>query len=214
MEKAKVGILGSGVVGRALASGFLKVGHSVKIGSRDPEKLAEWASKSGPGASAGTFEEAAQFGDLLVLATLGSGTESAIGLAGHANFGGKVVIDATNPLDFSTGAPRLYVGHTDSLGEQVQRWLPNARVVKAFNTAGNALMVDPELPGGPPTMFLCGNDDEAKKLVSQVCHHFGWEVSDIGGIEGSRYLEPMCMVWVLHGFRSGSWMHAFKMLHR
>ncbi len=214
MEKEKVGIVGSGDVGRALAAGFLKLGHEVKIGSRDPHKLDEWASKAGSGASTGTFDEAARFGDLIVLATLGAGTEHAIDLGGRTNFDGKVVIDTTNPLDFSSGAPRLYIGHTDSLGEQVQRWLPNARVVKAFNTVGNALMVDPDLPDGPPTMFLCGNDDEAKKLVSQICHHFGWEVADIGGIDGARHLEPMCMVWVLHGFRTGKWSHAFKMLHK
>lgn len=215
MEKVKIGVLGSGDVGRALAAGFLRLGHAVKIGSREPAKLAEWASKAGDNASTGTFEETAQFGDVIVLATLGSGTKSAIDLAGTANFAGKVVIDTTNPLDFSHGMPpRLFVGHTDSLGEQIQRWLPQARVVKAFNTVGSALMVDPDLPGGPPTMFLCGNDDDARKLVAQVCHHLGWDVADLGGIEASRHLEPMCLVWVLHGMRSGSWSHAFKLLKK
>ncbi len=214
MQKAKVGVLGSGDVGRVLAGGFLSLGHEVKIGSRDPEKLKGWLAEAGHCASAGTFAEAAAFGDLLVLATLGSGAQSAIELAGKENFDGKVLIDATNPLDFSTGAPRLYVGHTDSLGEQVQRWLPNARVVKAFNTVGNAHMIQPEFPGGPPDMFLAGNDDDAKKIVAQVCQHFGWGVVDLGGIEASRHLEPMCMVWVIHGIRSGSWNHAFKLLRK
>ncbi len=209
----RVGVLGSGDVGKVLARGFISLGHEAKIGSRDPEKLAEWVNAAGKGASAGTFDEAARFGDLIVLATLGAGAENAIRLAGAKNFAGKVVIDATNPLDFSKGMPALYVGHTDSLGEQVQRWLPDARVVKAFNTVGNALMVKPKLPGGPPDMFLCGNDDDAKTLVSQICQAFGWGVIDIGGIEGSRHLEPMCMVWVLHGIRTKSWSHAFKMLH-
>ncbi|HSP15089.1 MAG TPA: NADPH-dependent F420 reductase [Thermoanaerobaculia bacterium] len=214
MQSMKVGVLGSGDVGKVLAGGFVSIGHEVKIGSRQPAKLAEWVRGAGKRASAGSFEDAARDGDIIVLATLGSGAENAIRLAGVKNFAGKVVIDATNPLEFSTGVPRLYVGHTDSLGEQVQRWLPDARVVKAFNTVGNAHMIKPKFPGGPPDMFICGNDDDAKRLVSQICEQFGWGVIDIGGIDGSRHLEPMCMVWVLHGFRVKSWNHAFKMLHK
>ena len=214
MEKIKVGVLGSGAVGKVLAGGFALVGHEVTIGSRDPGKLAEWAAKAGNAVHAGTFEEAAQFGDIIVLATLGTAVESVLELAGKANFDGKVVIDATNPLDFSTGSPRLFVGHDDSLGEQVQRWLPKAKVVKAFNTVGNAFMINPQFPGGPPTMFIAGNDAGAKKLVAQVCEVFGWEVSDLGGIESSRYLEPMCIVWVIHGIVTKSWNHAFKILRK
>jgi len=169
---------------------------------------------AGKGASAGTFEDAARFGDLIVLVTLGAGAENAIRLAGPENFAGKVDIDATNPLDLSKGMPQLYAGHTDSLGEQVQRWLPEARVVKAFNTVGNAQMIKPKFPGGPPDMFICGNDDAAKKLVAQIREQLGGGVIDIGGIEGSRYLEPMGMVWVLHGIRTKTWNHAFKMLKK
>lgn len=214
MSKVKVGVLGSGEVGRALASGFVALGHEVRIGSRDPAKLADWATAHGERATAGTFADTARFGDLLVLATLGTGTENAIKLAGTENFAGKVVIDTTNPLDFTGGMPpKLFVGHTDSLGEMVQRWIPKSRVVKAYNTVGNSLMVNPKLPGGPPTMFIGGNDEGAKKIVSQVCEAFGWESLDVGGIEASRWLEPMCLVWVVHGFRSGKWNHAFKMLH-
>lgn len=214
MQTISIGVLGSGDVGRVLARGFSDLGHAVKMGSRDPEKLREWAEASGALVTTGTFADAARFGDVIVLATLGTATEDAIRLAGIDSFQGKVVIDTTNPLDFSKGLPSLTIGHTDSLGEVVQRLLPNARVVKAFNTVGNALMVNPQLPGGPPDMFLCGNDEDAKKIVSQICEHFGWGVIDIGGIEGSRYLEPMCLTWVLHGIRSQSWEHAFKMLHR
>lgn len=214
MQKVRVGVLGSGDVGRVLATGFLNLGHDVKIGTRDAAKLEEWRNAAGERASVGSFEDAARFGDILVLATLGTGTEDAIRLAGVGNFHGKVVIDATNPLDFSKGAPRLSIAGNDSLGEHVQRLIPNARIVKAFNTVGNALMINPQLPGGPPDMFICGNDADAKKIVSQICEHFGWGVIDIGGIEGSRYLEPMCLVWVLHGFATKSWTHAFKMLHR
>lgn len=214
MQNVRIGILGSGDVGRALGAGFAGLGHDVKIGSRDPGKLAEWVAATGPRASSGTFAEAARFGDILVLATLGVATEDAIALAGVDAFDGKVVLDTTNPLDFSRGMPPvLSIGHTDSLGEVIQRRLPKARVVKAFNTVGNALMVHPQLPGGPPDMFLCGNDEDAKRIAAQICDAFGWGVIDIGGIECSRYLEPMCMTWVLHGVRSGSWGHAFKMLH-
>jgi predicted dinucleotide-binding enzyme len=212
MSTVRIGILGSGDVGKSLAKGFIELGHEVMIGSRDPHKLEEWVRGAGERASSGTFEETARFGDILVLATLGVATEHAIRLAGIDNFYGKVVIDTTNPLDFSTGGPRLSMGHTDSLGELVQRVLPKARVVKCFNTVGNAHMVNPTFAGGPPDMFLCGNDDDAKKIVSQICTHFGWGVIDIGGIEGARHLEPMCMVWVLYGIRSKSWNHAFKML--
>jgi len=214
MEKVRVGVLGSGDVGRVLAGGFIKLGHDVKIGSRDPEKLREWAEKAGERASTGTLEETAKFGDLIVLATHGAGAENALRLAGPGNFDGKVVIDATNPLEFSSGAPKLYVGFNDSLGEQVQRWIPKARVVKAFNTVGNAHMIDPDFPNGPPDMFICGNDEDAKKIVAQVCRHWGWGVIDLGNIESSRYLEPMCMTWVMHGLRAGSWNHAFKLLQK
>jgi predicted dinucleotide-binding enzyme len=215
MEKMKVGILGSGDVGKSFARAFSALGHKVKIGSRSPEKLQDFVTQTKRNITGSTFEETARFGDVIVVATLGTGTEEALRLADPKNFAGKVVIDATNPLDFSPGGPpTLFVGYDDSLGERVQRWLPSARVVKAFNTVGNPLFYKPELPGGPPDMFLCGNDADAKKQVSQICQEFGWGVVDIGGITGSRYLEPMCMTWVLYGILAGSWNHAFKMLRK
>jgi len=213
----KVGILGTGDVGRALGTGFARRGHEVKMGSRDAKnpKLAAFVKAAGPKASGGTFAEAAAFGEVIVLATLWSGTESALKLAGARNLAGKVVMDATNPLVFAPNAPpALERGWNDSAGEQVQRWLPDAKVVKAFNIVGNALMVDPQLPGGPPDMFICGNDAEAKATVTRICADFGWPAMDIGGIEGSRLLEPMCILWVLYGIRTGSWGHAYKMIHR
>jgi predicted dinucleotide-binding enzyme len=213
----KIGILGSGNVGQTLGSGFVAAGHEVKIGSRDPRKAAiqEWVRQAGAGASAGTFAETAAFADLALLATLWTGTESAIHLAGAANLDGKVVIDLVNPLVFPpAGPPTLALGHTDSAGEQVQRWLPRARVVKAFNTVGAAHMVHPDFPGGPPDMFICGNDEAAKQTVSELCGQLGWPTVDLGGIESSRLLEPMCVVWVLHGISSGSFNHAFKLLRK
>jgi 8-hydroxy-5-deazaflavin:NADPH oxidoreductase len=217
MAKAKIGILGTGDVGRALGNGFTALGHEVKMGSRDAknEKAAAWAAKAGPHASTGTFAEAAKFADVAIIATSWSGTENALKLAGPDNLAGKVVIDATNPLVFSPNAPpALALGHTDSGGEQVQRWLPKSRVVKAFNIVGNAHMVNPQFPGGPPDMFICGNDAEAKKTVVEILRAFGWPSIDIGDIEGARLLEPICILWVLYGIRSGSWNHAFKLLRK
>jgi hypothetical protein len=214
----KVGILGTGDVGRALGNGFIKYGHEALMGSRSAtnEKAVAWATAAGPKARVGTFADAAAFGDVILLATLWTGTKSAIDLAGGAKaFARKVVMDATNPLDFSQGMPpRLALGHTDSAGEQVQRWLPGAKVVKVYNIVGNVHMVDPQFPGGPPDMFICGNDDGAKTTVSEICRQFGWPTIDLGGIEGSRWLEPLCILWVTYGMRNNNWNHAFKLLRK
>jgi 8-hydroxy-5-deazaflavin:NADPH oxidoreductase len=208
----KIGILGSGAVAQALAKGFLGRGDAVKLGTRSPDKLADFVKQAGAKASVGTFADAATFGELLVLATKWDGTENALKLAGPKNTAGKVVMDVTNPLDFSRGGPALAVGHSDSGGECVQRWLPQAKVVKAFNIVGNAAMVNPKFPGGPPDMFIAGNDDGAKGAVTDICKAFGWPAIDLGGIEAARYLEPLAMVWIVYGFRSNTWNHAFKLL--
>ncbi|HEX2667144.1 MAG TPA: NADPH-dependent F420 reductase [Gammaproteobacteria bacterium] len=211
----QIGILGSGDVGQALGLGFLKLGHDVKIGSRNPDKLQPWLAKAGKRASAGSFEDAARFADVVVLATLWSGTEAALGLAGPVNLAGKLVMDVTNPLVYESGRPpRLALGQTDSGGEQVQRWLPQSKVVKAFNTVGHAHMVDPQFPGGPPDMFICGEDTSAKHVVASFCKQFGWGVVDAGGIAGARLLEPLCILWVEYGLKTQSWNHAFKLLRR
>ena len=213
----KIGILGTGDVGRALGNGFIALGHEVKMGSRDArnEKALAWASTAGINASAGTFADAVQFGDVIVLALLWAGAENAIKLADPENFADKVVIDAINPLVFEPGkGPALAVGHTDSAGEQVQRWLPSAHVVKAFNIIGNAHMFKPDFPCGPPDMFICGNDAGAKQTVTEILKDFGWPTIDIGGIEGSRLLEPMCILWVGYAFGTGSGNHAFKLLRK
>ncbi len=205
-----VGILGSGDVARALGVGFLSRGHNVMLGTRDPEKLREWRAGAGERASVGTFAQTARFGELVVLATHGMSTVEILKGVGAAAFAGKTVIDATNPLRSDRGGPELAIGFTDSLGEQVQRAIPSAHVVKCYNTVGNALMIDPKVIGGPPDMFIAGNDDGAKASVAKIVTDFGWNVIDLGGIEQARLLEPMCMVWVMHGIRSGTWNHAFK----
>lgn len=213
----KVGVLGTGDVGKVLGSAMIHLGHEVKMGSREASnaKSAEWKEKNGERASTGTFADAAKFGEIIFLCTLWSGTENVLQMAGPENLSGKVVIDATNPLVFEPNQPpRLALGHTDSGGEQVQRWIPKAKVVKAFNIVGNAHMFHPSFEGGPPTMFICGNDPDAKKQLTDLLTQFGWETIDIGGIDGSRLLEPMCILWVNYGFQTGTWNHAFKLLRK
>lgn len=196
----KVGVLGSGDVGQRLASGFAARGHSVMIGTREPasDKLKAWKKSAGAKGSTGSFADAANFGELIVLATSGVGTEPALESAGVGSFAGKVVIDVTNPLDFSRGMPPgLFVGTTDSLGERIQRKIPKAKVVKALNTVSNVQMVDPRMKGGAPMMFIAGDDAAAKKEVESVLKEFGWAgVYDIGGIAGARWLEAAVPLWV------------------
>ncbi len=216
MENKKIGILGTGDVGRALGNGFVSLGYSVKMGSREAgnAKALEWAKTAGPLASTGTFSDAAAFGEVVILAGLWSATESILQQAGEANLAGKVLIDATNPLNFGPQGPALAVGHTDSGGEQVQRWVPKAHVVKCFNIVGNPHMFRPQFPGGPPDMLIAGNDAGAKQTVTAICKAFGWDVIDLGGIAASRLLEPFAMVWITHYINTKSGNHAFKLLKK
>lgn len=216
MEPARVGVIGSGAVGRALAAGFASRGHEVTIGTRDPEAnddLQAWGAQH-DGVAIGTFAAAAEGGEIVVLATRGTAVEEAIRTAGPQHFAGKVVIDATNPLapDPETGAMRLAVGHAGSGGEIVQRALPDARVVKALNTVNNALMADPGLAGGRHPMFIAGNDEAAKATVAEILDDFGWDAFDVGGIEQSRQLESLVLLWVAVGRRRGAWDHAFTLV--
>ncbi|MGH7699157.1 MAG: NADPH-dependent F420 reductase [Gemmatimonadales bacterium] len=213
----KVGILGSGVVGQALGVGFAREGHDVKLGTRKPDdpKVVAWAQRAGARASAGTFADAARVAELAVLATRWDGTENAIKLADPKQLTGKIVIDVTNPLRFGeAGPPGLALGFNDSGGERVQAWLPGAKVVKAFNTVNAAYMHQPALPGGPPDMFICGNDAGAKRAVSDICRTFGWQVTDIGAIDGARLLEPLAVLYVRVAILTGSWDLAWKLLRK
>ncbi len=189
----------------------------MRIGSRSPksETLQKWLKETKGEASTGTFAEAASHGDVVVLAVLGEAWEQAIDLAGPKSFDGKLVIDAMNALDFSKGMPpSLFVGTTDSLGERVQRKLPQAKVVKAFNIVGNANMVDPKVNGGAPDMLIAGNDADAKKSVTAILKEFGWAgVIDVGGIDGARYLEAMVPLWVRVCSSLNNWNVAWKVLH-
>lgn len=210
-----VAMLGNGVVGQALARGFIELGHDVVFGSRHPDgESSRKALAAVPGARAATYAEAARSAALAVLATPWDGTENAIHLAGPDHLAGKLVIDATNPLESGPAGPRLAVGQSTSGGEMVQHWLPRAHVVKAFNIVNAKLMVHPQLPGGPPTMFIAGNDAAAKQQVLDLLQQFGWESIDIGGIEGARLLEPLAMLWITYAFQHQHWTHAFKLLGR
>ncbi len=216
LVQSRVGVLGTGEVGCRLAAGFSSRGHDVMVGSRDPGKpeLRDWLSGDGAGVEAGTFAEAAAHGELLVLAVLGDAAEQVIADAGRDNFSGKVVIDAMNPLDFSGGfPPKLSIAGEDSLGERVQRALPEAKVVKAFNTIGNRYFIDPSFSEAKPTMLIAGDDEDAKRAVGGMLTDFGWsDVVDLGGIEGARELEAICIAWVKIGGARGAWDHGFKLL--
>jgi len=210
----KVGILGSGEVAQVLGAGFLKHGHAVMLGSRTPAKLADWTKKH-PQATTGTFADAAQFGELLVLAVKGTAADEALQLAGKQKIAGKVVIDATNPIAPAppvNGVLKYFTTLDDSLMERLQRSHPDARFVKAFNSVGSACMVDPKLKGGKPTMFICGNDDAARATVTGILDQFGWETSDLGRAEAARAIEPLCMLWCIPGFLRNDWVHAYKVL--
>jgi predicted dinucleotide-binding enzyme len=208
----RIGILGSGNVAQALGRGFVAEGHEVKLGSRDPRKLAPWINECGGNASGGSFEEAAQFGELVVLAVHGVAVLEAIAAAGIGNFKGKVIIDTTNPLEKSAGGPPKLVGGLGSSGgENIQRTLHESFVVKAFSTVGNTHFYKPNFVGGPPDMFICGDDKKAKEQVSRICKDFAWEPVDVGGIDVSHYLEATAMVWIITAIK-GDWNQAFKFL--
>jgi hypothetical protein len=210
----KIGVLGSGDVAQTLASGFLKHGHQVTVGSRTPEKLADWAAKN-PAGSTGTFAAAAAFGELIVLAVKGNAGADALRLAGAENLKGKTLIDATNPVADAppvNGVMQFFTSYNQSLMEQLQNEFPGANLVKAFNSVGQAFMVNPHFEGGKPTMFICGNDEAAKKSVGAILDQFGWETEDVGKVESARAIEPLCLLWVLPGKLRNEWAHAFKLL--
>ena len=210
----KIGVLGSGIVGQVLASGFLQHGHDVMIGSRSADKLKEWAAQN-PRGRTGDFEATAQFAEVVVLAVKGTVAGEALRAAGAANLAGKVVIDATNPIADApptNGVLRFFTDVNESLMERLQREVPAAKFVKAFNSVGSVGMVNPQFKGGKPTMFICGNDDAAKTTVSGILDQFGWETADMGKAEAARAIEPLCMLWCIPGFLRNDWHHAFKLL--
>jgi len=210
-----IGILGSGIVAQTLGAGLLKHGHAVMLGTRDAAKLDTWHAQHAK-ARVGSLAEAAAFGEAIVLAVKGDAALDALRLAGSAALAGKVVIDTTNPILTAppvNGVLRFFTSLEDSLMERLQRAHPDARFVKAFNSVGNAGMVNPQYAGGRPTMFICGNDAPAKTTVGGILDQFGWETLDLGGVEAARAIEPLCILWCIPGFLRNEWTHAFKVLH-
>jgi 8-hydroxy-5-deazaflavin:NADPH oxidoreductase len=214
----KVGIIGSGVVGQVLASGFLNEGHQVMLGTRNISKdeVVKWKNEN-PNGLLGSFQETAQFGEVIVLAVSGLVVEDAINLSGKEHLSHKVIIDATNPIAAvppENGVLKYFTTLEESLMERIQKLLPDGKIVKAFSCVGNAFMYKPNFKGNIPTMFICGNDDEAKKTVTAVLTSFGWETEDMGKVEAARAIEPLCILWCIPGFIRNQWTHAFKLLKK
>jgi len=212
----KVGIIGSGPVGQALAKAFKAEGYDTILGTRNTSKEEVVNFNKETGISVGTFVDVAKQSEIIVLATKGSGAEDAIKLAGTTNFSNKVVIDTTNPISETTpptnGVIHFFTTLEESLMERIQKLIPDAKIVKAFNIVGNPFMYKPKFPGGTPTMFICGNDDRAKTVVKDILILFGWETEDMGNIEAARAIEPLCILWCIPGFIRNQWTHAFKLL--
>jgi len=211
----RIGIIGSGQVGETLANGFIKHGHQVMRGSRDVSKLAKWKAGATAAGQVGTFAETATFGEIVILAVKGGGAEEAVRAAGIEALAGKPVIDATNPIADAppvNGVLKFFTNLDESLMERLQRIAPAAHFVKAFSCVGNALMIDPKLAGGPPTMFICGNDAAAKRSVTSLLEQVGWEALDLGSMEAARAIEPLCILWCIPGFLRQDWMHALKVI--
>jgi 8-hydroxy-5-deazaflavin:NADPH oxidoreductase len=210
-----IGILGSGIVGQTLANGFLKYGHQVKIGTSDKSKLNDWLRNAGAGASVVSFNDAAEFGDIIVLAVKGTAALAVLEKAGSNNLAKKTIIDATNPIAEVppvNGVLQFFTDINSSLMEMLQSKFPSANFVKAFSCVGNSLMVNPDFNGIKPTMFIAGNNINAKAVVKEILDNFGWETEDMGTAEAARAIEPLCILWCIPGFRENKWRHAFKLL--
>jgi 8-hydroxy-5-deazaflavin:NADPH oxidoreductase len=211
----RFGVLGSGIVAKVLAAGLKRHGYDVRIGSREPDKLADFQKETG--IEAGTFGGVAATAEVVVLAVKGTAAREALDLAGADRLAGKVVVDTTNPIADAPpvdGVLQYFTGPNESLMERLQNAFPAARFVKAFNSVGNASMVNPSLTGGPPTMFICGNDAAAKRVVAEVLEKFGWQPADMGSATAARAIEPLCQLWCIPAFREKRATHAFKLIDR
>ncbi len=210
----KIGILGSGDVGKTLAKGFLKYDYQVMIGSDHVEKLEEF-KKENSKVETGTFEQSAQWADLVVLCVKGTVAEKIVEKT-KTNLFGKIVVDTTNPIADAppeNGVLKFFTSLEESLMERLQKIAPNAQFVKALNSIGSGLMINPDFGDGiKPTMFICGNNEDAKKKVSEILQKFGFEVEDVGKVESARAIEPLCILWCIPGFLKNEWAHAFNLL--
>lgn len=211
----KIGVIGSGPVGQTLANGFIRYGYEVMIGTNDLSKHNMLIEKTGNKAKIGNFKETAQFGDMLILCTKGSGAENALRLIGNDTVNGKIIIDTTNPIIDAppvNGVLQYFTSANESLMEKLQQIAPGARFVKSFSCVGSACMVNPDFGKIKPTMFICGNDTAAKSEVIRILERFGWEYEDMGPVEAARAIEPLAILWCIPGFRHNRWTHALKML--
>lgn len=213
----KIGILGSGAVGQTLGAGFAKYGHQVKIGTGNPAKLNDWLKKAGTNRLVGSFEEAAEFGEIIVLSVKGTAALNVLEKAGKKNLAGKTIIDTTNPIADAppvNGVLQFFTNINFSLMEELQNKYPEANFVKTFSCVGSPLMVNPDFGGDKPTMFIAGNNDTAKNQVKDVLRVFGWDCEDMGKAEAARAIEPLCILWCIPGFVENRWAHAFKLLKK
>ena len=210
----KIGILGSGDVGKTLAKGFLKYDYQVMIGSDHVDKLEEF-KKENSKVETGTFEQSAQWADLVVLCVKGTVAEKIVEKT-KTNLFGKIVVDTTNPIADAppeNGVLKFFTSLEESLMERLQKIAPDAQFVKALNSIGSGLMINPDFGDSiKPTMFICGNSEDAKKTVSEILQKFGFEVEDVGKVESARAIEPLCILWCIPGFLKNEWAHAFKLL--
>jgi predicted dinucleotide-binding enzyme len=206
----KIGVIGSGDVAKVLAKGFQKHGHNVMLGTREPQRLGEFASANA-GLKVGSTMHTAQWAELLVLAVKGTAAVTVLSEI-RQEVAGKIVIDATNPIADAppvNGVLQYFTGPNESLMERLQTALPDARLVKALNSVGSLCMVNPQFEGGRPTMFIAGNDSAAKQTVTSLLDQFGWDTADMGTAMAARAIEPLCMLWCIPGFIRGDWNHAF-----
>jgi predicted dinucleotide-binding enzyme len=210
----KIGIIGSGDVAKSLGNALVKIDHDVMIGSRDTSKsdLRKWRGKHKKKHS-GSTTEAASFGDVAILAVAWHASEDVLAQV-RPELAGKIVIDVTNPIIFKDDdAPELSVGHNMSGGEIVQASLPDSHVVKTLNIINHMHMANPQYKSGTPTMFLCGNNMSAKSHTATLLQELGWnDLVDLGDIEKSRLLEPLCLLWIEYGASRGTWDHAVSIL--
>jgi predicted dinucleotide-binding enzyme len=210
----KVAVIGTGVVGQVLSDGFLKHGYEVIRASRDLSKLEDWKKGAGAKGSVQSVTDAARAADIVVLAVKGSGAEETVAACG-TGLAGKTVLDATNPIANAppvNGVLSYFTTLDDSLMERLQKKAPAAHFVKAFSSVGNMFMVNPDFGGIRPTMFICGNDKDAKAETRAILDQFGWETEDLGAVEAARAIEPLCILWCIPGLTGGGWNHAFKLL--
>lgn len=209
----KIGIIGSGVVGKVLAIGFNRHGYQVMLGSGDKSKREQFKNETSN--MTGTFDETATFGDIVILAVKGNAAENVItNIAGKIS--GKTVIDTTNPIAEKppvNGVIQYFTSLDNSLMERLQKLAPEAHLVKAFNSVGNAFMIDPNF-NQKPSMFICGNSLSAKKEVTALLEKVGWDVEDMGNVEAARAIEPLCILWRIPGILENRWNHAFKLLKK